>query len=103
MRVQILKEIFVWTKSSEAVDPFPPKETELSMLLYHRNLDCRAKRVGSYLQGQGHSVCSVSTKLGAVVHHQEPERILHIVRDITIKLQVKNMFRLRRRPRVKVS
>ena len=67
------------------------------MLVYHRDLECRAKRVGSYLQGQGHSVGSVSTKLGVVMHHQEPERILNIVRDITIKLQVKNIVRLRRR------
>ena len=55
------------------------------LLVYHHDLESHVKSLGSYLQGQGHSVGSIlqtitswscepfASKLGIVMHHHEPE------------------------------
>ena len=48
--------IFVWTISSEPLNR--SYILKLGMLMRHHNLECYAKSLGSYLQGQGHSVGS---------------------------------------------
>ena len=37
--------------------------TKLGMILHHHNLECRVKRLGSYLQDQDHSAGSNSQKI----------------------------------------
>ena len=47
------RDIFVPTRLSVSLQPFV---TKLGIVVHHHEPECHAKKMGFYLQGQGHSV-----------------------------------------------